>query len=673
MLPPTTLSLIFLDPATGIIAGAIAGPALLLLYILRLRRRPVRVSSTLLWERAAEDLQANVPFRWLRASLLLLLQLLALGALVLALARPAILSPETPSGRVVILVDRSASMSAMDMQDDAGRAVTRLEAALERADRLLKDMPLGSRSAGSSSAMVISYAASAKILAPMTSDRASLRRALRDITPTDQPADLDAALRLARSFTQPAGEDQNGAAGTIVILTDHDPGERAGAARALIVAPIPESDHDNLAIAALSARRDSETPSTVRVFARVVNASREARQTPVVLRLDGKPVETRAVAVPPADAAMSPPSLGEQGVSFEAPFPGAGLIEVEIARPDALPADNRASAVIRAVGGVRALVIAPDASPADAITQTLAALGARDTRNLTPAQYEAMLAERRLANTDLLIFDGVEPASLPNIPSLSLGAGLPSLAVAVKAGDNPDRASRFMTWNRAHPVLRHVAMDAVIFPGVGLVEADEQALQQRAMRAVPLAFGPAGATITLLDGGVKRVVVGFPLERSSWWIEPGFAVFLANASEFLTGLGAETPAKSWTTGAPIVVRAESGAQRVRAVGPVTIEAPVLATPEGATASLGVPERVGIYRVEGAVGEDGVLAVNLADAEESALRTDAPGNETTGGEGAQVSGVAGDREAPRELWPWFVLGAAVLLTAEWWLYAWRMRA
>lgn len=673
MLPPTTLSLTFLDPLTGIIAGAIAGPTLLLLYILRLRRRPVRISSTLLWERAAEDLQANVPFRWLRASLLLLLQLLALAALVLALARPAVLADDAPQGRVVILIDRSASMSAMDMQDNAGRAITRLEAAIDRADKILKDMPLGSRSGGSSSAMLVSYAANAKILAPMTNDRASLRRALETVTPTDQPADLAAALRLARSFTQPTGEEQNGPAGTILIITDHDPGADAGAARVVLAAPPPEQDHDNLAIVALSARRDAETPSTVRVFARIANASREARETPVILRLDGKPVESRVVRLPGVDTAADPPAPGEQGVTFDAPMPDAGLIEVEIARPDALTADNRASAVIRAVGGLRAAVIAPNAMPADAITQTLAALGARETRNLSPAQYESLVGERRLAGVDLLIFDDVEPSALPAIPSISLGAGLPSLTVSVSLGDNPDRASRFATWNRAHPVLRHVAMDAVIFPGIGLVETDEQALQQRAMRVIPLAFGPAGATIMLLDGGVKRIVVGFPLEHSSWWIEPGFAVFLANASEFLTGLGAETPARSWTTGASIVVRAESGASRVRAVGPVTIEAPVLATAEGATASLGVPERAGIYRVEGAVREDSVLGVNLADAEESALRTNAPGEGTTGGVGAQVAAASGDGRAPRELWPWFVLAGAALLTAEWWLYAWRMRA
>ena len=32
----------------------------------------------------------------------------------------------------------------------------------------------------------------------------------------------------------------------------------------------------------------------------------------------------------------------------------------------------------------------------------------------------------------------------------------------------------------------------------------------------------------------------------------------------------------------------------------------------------------------------------------------------------------DDEGRREIWHWFVLAAAALLTIEWFLYAWRMR-
>jgi len=77
-----------LTPMIGLYAAAAAVPMLLLLYFLKLKRREVLVSSTLLWKRAVQDLQVNAPFQKLRRNLLLLLQLLALAAILLALTGP---------------------------------------------------------------------------------------------------------------------------------------------------------------------------------------------------------------------------------------------------------------------------------------------------------------------------------------------------------------------------------------------------------------------------------------------------------------------------------------------------------------------------------------------------------------------------------------------------------
>src|SRR5438477_1613017 len=128
----------FLNPLTAAIAAGIAVPALLILYFLKLRRREMAVSSTLLWRKAIQDLQVNAPFQKLRRNLLLLLQLLLLLLLCLALSRPVANYTPGAAKLSVILLDRSASMSAEEEFD--GHQRTRLEEAKRQAKALVDSM-----------------------------------------------------------------------------------------------------------------------------------------------------------------------------------------------------------------------------------------------------------------------------------------------------------------------------------------------------------------------------------------------------------------------------------------------------------------------------------------------------------------------------------------------------
>src|ERR1700748_365616 len=132
----------FLNPWYAAAAAAATIPPLILLYFLKLRRREMPVSSTILWKKAIVDLQVNAPFQKLRRNLLLILQLLLLIFLLLALARPIISYAKGAGRSTVILIDRSASMAAKDGLEGKG---TRLDEAKARAKSLIDTLDRSSQ------------------------------------------------------------------------------------------------------------------------------------------------------------------------------------------------------------------------------------------------------------------------------------------------------------------------------------------------------------------------------------------------------------------------------------------------------------------------------------------------------------------------------------------------
>jgi len=88
---------------------------LVLLYFLKVRRRERRVPSLFLWDPSLRDREASAFFQRLQRDPLLILQILALVALSLALARPAVTLMGDGARKVVVVLDTSASMKARDV------------------------------------------------------------------------------------------------------------------------------------------------------------------------------------------------------------------------------------------------------------------------------------------------------------------------------------------------------------------------------------------------------------------------------------------------------------------------------------------------------------------------------------------------------------------------------
>lgn len=682
-----TLALTFLDPISGIIAGAVAGPVLLLLYFLKLRRRPVRVSSTLLWERAVQDLQVNAPFRWLRLTLLLLLQALGLALLAMAVARPAI--PDAggpPSGRIVILLDCSASMGAADADE---RGATRLDAAKREALRMIERTRFragrgaadGTTSGGGTEAMVVAFASDARVVQGYTTDRALLRRAVEGVEQTDQPANFDGALELAAAFFVYADEESDPETTTLALFSDGWLDERStGAQRGLRgavlrferVGPPMDAPRDNVGVVALNARRDEDNPSAALVFVRLQNASPDEVETPITIRVDDEPARSAVVRIPGA----TDDAPGERAATYTIDAPAGGVISVVIARPDALAADNTARLVLDPPRPVRVLFVARvseggalDADPF--FVEALEALGAEVNAISAEAYARRIDRAEGWGGVDLVVFDRVRPTALPPRPTISVGATIPVPGVGVAHDDaDPLPPTRFLSWRRTHALMRDVSLDPVVVARpmrMSLPAGDAQS----GVSGTALAFGSGGPLVALVEHGLmRRVLIGFEPLYSTWPTHPSFTVFLGNTLDSLVGADAGAAGRWVRTEEPASVRVPPGVRTVRVRGPATFEA---SAPEGLaaaqnTVSLGALPRAGLYAIEGAIERDRRVAANLADAHESVAGT--RDVVLLAGEARRAGSTEG--APPREIWKWFVLAALLVLTAEWLLYAWQMR-
>lgn len=170
---------------------------LILLYFLKLKRKPLRVPSTYLWRKSIEDLHVNSLFQWLRQNILLVLQLLTLLVLIYAVLGLRIHGNLTRGKHYILMIDTSASMSATDL------GISRLEWAKKEA---LKEIDAAT---DEDNGMVIVFNSKATTLQPYTKNRGLLREAVNSIQPTQRVTRIEEALTLADSLANVlrSGED----------------------------------------------------------------------------------------------------------------------------------------------------------------------------------------------------------------------------------------------------------------------------------------------------------------------------------------------------------------------------------------------------------------------------------------------------------------------------------
>ncbi len=706
----------WLTPWLGGIAGAIAIPSLIILYFLKLRRRDVEISTTLLWKKAIEDLQANAPFQKLRRNILLLLQLLALGAALVAVGQPQIKGDSPIGARHVILIDRSASMSALDAKTDDQATASRLEAAKEQALKFidtLREPGIFDRGAGDQ-AMVIAFDSSAKALQTFTGDKDLLKAAVKAIKPSDAPSSLDEAMKLvlAQAPREKIVETKSDGSestyerppkpvGTIHLWSD---GRLPDAGKVSLsdenhiqYEAMGSADSANIGITSLRAGRAFDNPNKLTIFVGLQSTFRESKHVEVECRIDNvvvgiKQVDLAAaakeggvVATPPAPAkegetpAEAPKpkapdtwtaALG--GTVFNLDRPQGGLVTIHVSpgTGDVLAVDNQAALV---VPPAKKLAVAVVTRGNLFIGAALESLPLSELKILTPEEYEAARTAGKL-NYDVVILDGYlpkiekdAPTPLPPGRYLVFGAVPPPPLGLVDEGEGAGAV--FLDWNRDHPALRGISFDEDHFGKARKVSIP------KGSAATSLASNDNGpAIVELAVADCRAIVVPTNIMDTDWPIHLSFVVFVAQAVGYLgddsSGLG-----QMVQPGGILSDRLPIGATDVKVSLPDRTSAEMGAPAADGKVVYGPIEQSGIYEVswtgkpgpsDAEVGGRSVrpFAANLLDAAESDCATVTKLELASRPVAAETGG---QTKVAKRLWPWLILGALGVILLEWFVY------
>ena len=654
----------FLNGWTAALAGAIVVPSLLILYFLKLRRREMAVSSTLLWKKAVQDLQVNAPFQRLRRNLLLFLQLLLLLLLLLALSRPVTNYKPGAGTTTVILIDRSASMGAVDV-DLHGK--TRLDEAKRRAKELVETLGRNAQ------AMVIAFDETAETVAPLSADVPALKRAIDSIQQTDKKSRLKTAYQLAEAQATFNPEQLRPGAGSLPDVWVYSDGRVSDASELSIRGNlkydrIGNDKSGNIAIVAMNAKRNYERPTEVQIFARLANFGPEQVSADVQLSVDGK---VRAVA----GTSLVPERWTEQqrekasvkdSVEFTIDMTAAGVVKVEQMHRegDALSADDSATVVVPPPKNLSVLLVTEGNF---FLELALKSLSLQKPQQMLPAAYE----NNKPGSFDVIIFDRYQPKFLPPAGNfVYFGATPPDSKIKgdppvyVPQPQNKKKVLGVIDWKRDHPILRHLQLGSHGFadPIKLTVPPEAEVLME----------GPNGPLMVMLrEKSATQFVMGFDVIESTWPLKPSFPVFMHNLMQFLA-VGSEMdvrpqfePGSTPRIQRALLQRIAPNVTTVRLNGPMSSRE--IAVPAQGDLALPPLDRVGLYSTDPPLPPFDQIAVNLLDFNESNI---VPVEQPPGGVGEAIAQSAG--KSRLELWWWIVACAALpLLLIEWWVYTRRV--
>ena len=684
---------------------ALVPPAIIALYFLKLRRQPLEVPSTYLWKKSIEDLHVNSLWQRLRQNLLMFLQLLLIALAMLALLRPGWEGTKLDGDRFIFLVDNSASMSAADVEESSSR--------LDEAKQLIGDM-IDQMDPGMT-AMIISFADTPQVVQEFTDNPRLLRERLAAIQPTVRGTDLKGALDLADGLANP-GRITTEAGGAEIDVVQPQPatvyifsdgrfedvkGFALGNLKPFYV-PIGSFEAKNLAITALSTRRNDTRPEERQAFVQIANFTEAAQSVIVELLLDGQFLDAREIDVPAGESG---------GVVFPLADAPAGKLTARLKyeldtsnKRDVLEQDDRGYAALNEAKPGRVLVVSPGNVPLEVslATERAGRLAQVQLKMPDVLTTEAYQRDADGGLYDLIIYDQCAPERMPRADTLFIGRLPPGLtwrdgapAAADESSSDSDEdldeeeaaapddskslvvGPQIIDWDRSHPLLTSVEL--------GNVDIADSLVLDPPPGAAVLIDSTAGpiAAIAPRDA-YQDVVLGFEIfgqdedgtvtANTNWPRRLSFPTFCLNVVEYLAGGAEDSRLDSVRPGRPVELRTAGNVPELTVVDPTGQEFTVRRTAEDVFQFHDTNE-LGIYEVRRRDQLIQRFAVNLFDRQESDVRVRPTQDEDATTIRAadirignvDVAATVGRTPTRREAWKIILACALVVLVIEWYIY------
>lgn len=650
---------LFFSGLSAAAAGGVAIAAAVLLtglYLLKLQRRRVLVPFAPLWAPSGGEPRSRRLARRLRRWLSLLLQLLFAGLLLLATADPRPAAAHRAGRTVLILVDRSASMSARDEGAGASR--------LDEARRLARALAAGIGPADR--AMVASFASGVSAASGFEDDAGRLAAAADSLSASEEPADLGRALGFAAAVLRGAPRP------TLIIVSDGaysadararvrwgatgDPGSAGAPSLAGIDVRFARVGRrgDNVAILSFAARRYPADPTSVEAAVTV----QSFRDRPSDVRLE---ITAGAQRLPVDRVTLHLAAHERRRHRLPDVAAPDTLLRASLDDGGDLAVDDTAFAVVPGLARWKVLRVGDSNLFLDGALLSLGA--AVEVRRAPGRDVEATRA--RWSSFDAVIFDGVTPSPAPDAGRfIYVDPHGPASPFLDRGGTL--REPIVTDTRRGHPLLRNLGLG-----DVNIAEARRLKLGA-GDQAVASALG-APLILTRTRPGLRIAALAFDLRRSDLPMRSAFPLLLLNTLGWLRGPDA-AEVVHLRTGRSLRIPLPEGSAGATVSDPAG-EARRIAGQSGA---IEVPiARTGFYRVAAVAAPGGgasgagratrpelVLAANLDDPVESDT-TPAPALVLGGKTLSATDPPVGGRRA--EIWTRALIAALALSLFEWWSY------